>query len=428
MKAVIIIGGGITGLAAAYKLGNVLVLEKEKELGGLLASYFINGFYIEKFYHHFFSTNVYLISFLKELGLEKNILWLPAKVGYLVDGKIFSLNTPLEIIKFPPLYLWDKIKLAFFTLRAKITNKEKLDEVLAKDWILKNCGRRVYEKFFLPLLKAKFGDNFHTISAAWLASRIALRSNRGWRGEVLGYLKGGFQTFLNRLSEEIKKNGGEIKTNFTVKKIIIEKNKVKGVIGKNGKSKEEFFPAQKIISTVSPSVLKEILGKEFEKIDLKIKFQGTSCLLLSLKAPLLKDIYWLNLEDKLPFGAVIEHTNFISPKEYGGEHLVYFASYFQNEKDQLISLDDFNLFKIYLKAIEKIFPFFKKENINWWKIYKSLEAGPIYEVGYKKKIVPYSTPIEGLYLAGTFSKENYPERSIEGALKSGFEIAQLCKK
>lgn len=421
----IIIGSGVAGLSAGYKIGNCLILEKEKEVGGLLASYKIDDFYIEKFYHHFFVGDKNLISFLKELGLGDKILWKVAKVGYFIDGKIFSLNTPIEILKFSPLSFFDKVKLACFVLRSKFENKEKLDDILATEWILKNCGKRVFKKFFLPLLRSKFGEKFEKISAAWLASRMAIRSNKNISGEKLGYLKGGFQIFLDRVCKEIKKRGGEIRTSFEVKRIIIEENKVRGIIGRNSAGKEEFLPCENLIFTAGPLALKNILGEHFKKLNFKIKFQGACCLLISLKEPLLKDIYWLNIGEKLPFGAIIEHTNFLSSKDYGNQHLVYFASYFQNEKNPLAFLSDNNLFEFYLEGIKKLFPSFKKESINWWKISKTKEAGPVYEIGYNKLIPSHITPIEGLYLAGTFSKENYPERSIEGSLKAGLEVAKI---
>lgn len=424
----LILGGGVTGLSAAYKLGEVLVLEKEKEIGGLLASYFVDGFSIEKYYHHFFVGDKALLSLLRELELENTILWLKAKTGYFIEGKIFSLNTPVEILKFTPLSFFDKTRLAFFTLRSRFERKEKLDEVLATDWILKNCGKRVFEKFFLPLLQAKFGRGFEKISAAWLASRIALRSNRGWSGEKLGYLKGGFQVFLDRLCRKIEGRGGKIRTSFEVTKILVEKNKIKGVVGKDASRKEEFIPCKKIISTLSPLALRKVLGENFQKLNINVKFQGVCCVLLSLKEPLLKDIYWLNIGEKLPFGAIIEHTNFLSPKNYENQHLVYFASYFQDENNLLAFLEGENLLKFYIEEIKKLFPDFKKENINWWKISKNREAGPVYEIGYNKLIPPHTTPIKGLYIAGTFSKENYPERSLEGAILTGLEIVKILRQ
>ena len=425
MKTVIL-GGGITGLVLGYKLGDVLILEKEKEVGGLLSSYFVDRFFIEKYYHHFFPGDKNFLLLLKELGLKDKILWLPAKTGYFVEGKIYPLNTPIEILKFSPISFLDKLRLALFTLGSKFENKEKLDEILAKDFILKNCGERVFERFFLPLLKSKFGKNWEKISAAWLVSRVALRSNRGLKGEKLGYLKGGFQVFLDCLCEKIKKRGGEIRVLTEVEKIVIEKEKVKGVLIKS-EGKEEFIEAKRVISTLPPKTLKKVLGEKAKDFNLEIPFQGAVCLLLSLKEPLLKDIYWLNIDAKVPFGAVIEHTNFISSKNYHNQHLVYFVSYFQEENDILTILPEEKLFEIFLNGAKKIFPNFKKENIKWWKIARTSAAGPIFTTGFKEKILPKQTKIEGLYFCGMFSKENYPERSLEGGVKTALSLIESLK-
>jgi protoporphyrinogen oxidase len=422
MKTVIL-GGGITGLVLGYKLGDVLILEREEKVGGLLSSYSIDGFFIEKYYHHFFATDKNLLLLLKELGLKDKILWFWAKTGYFVDGKIYPLNTPIEILKFPPLSFLDKLRLAFFTLRSKFENREKLDKILAKDFVLKTCGKRVFEKFFLPLFKSKFGENWEKISAAWLVSRVALRSNRGLKGEKLGYLKGGFQVFLDSLCKEIKKRGGEIKTLSEVEKIVIEEEKVKGVLAKI-EGKEEFIEAERVISTLPPKALKKVLRERAKDFNLEIPFQGACCLILSLKVPLLKDIYWLNIDAKVPFGAIIEHTNLVPAKEYQGQNLVYFASYFQKENDILATLSEQKLFEIFLDGAKKIFPDFKKENINWWKIARTVEAGPIFVTNYKEKVLPKKTKIEGLYLCGMFSKENYPERSLEGAVRAATSLIE----
>lgn len=307
------------------------------------------------------------------------------------------------------------------TLKAKRENKERLDEVLAKDWIFKNCSQRAWENFFLPLLKSKFGKNQDKISAAWLASRISLRSNRGLTGEQLGYLKGGFQNLIEALANSIKKGGGKIRTNFEVSKIIVENEKIRGVVG--GK---KFLPGDKIISTIGPQSLAKILGSNLLNLDLNLNYQGTVCLLLSLKKNLLKDIYWLNIKGNVPFGAIIEHTNFLPFSDYG-EHLVYIVAYFQDSQDLLWKLSAEKVVELYFRGLEDLFPNFKREDVQWWRFSRHLEAGPIYKKGYKKKIFSYITPIKDFYLAGMFSFPNYPERSLNGAIQAGLEVAKLCQ-
>ena len=420
MKTVII-GGGLTGLVAALKVGKkALLLEKEKELGGLLASYKASNYFIEKYYHHFFPQDKNLLNLFKELKLKDKIVWLRARVGYFKNGKIFPLNSPIEILKFPALNFFEKLKLGFFILKSKKESEKKLGKISAKEWVISNLGKRVYEKFFCPLLEKKFGPKKDSICAAWLRKRIILRSNRGLFGEKLGYLRGGFQILIDRLSEEIRKRGGEIRTNFKVSKIVIKNKKVQGIIG----GENEFIKCENVISTIGPLALKKILDPNLINNFENLKFQGTACLLLSLKRSLLKNIYWLNFDAKVSFGAIIEHTNFLPFSDYG-EHLVYVVSYFQDLNDFFSKEPEKNLFEIYIKEIKKIFPDFKESDINWWKISRHTETSPIYEIGYKP--LPYQTQIEGLYLAGLFSLPNYPERSMEGSVRAGLEVAKLLK-
>ena len=75
---VCIIGGGMMGLAIAYHLSrtgiNVVILEKDKEVGGLSRSAEIApGLRWDRFYHVILSTDTDLLNFLDEIGLSLSI-------------------------------------------------------------------------------------------------------------------------------------------------------------------------------------------------------------------------------------------------------------------------------------------------------------------------------------------------------------------
>ena len=110
---VIIIGAGITGLVAGYKLAKegkrVLILEKKHQCGGMLRSYKTNNYEIEQYYHHVFETDKYLLEFLQDIGLKDRLVWRQALSGFLVGNKLFKLSSPFDIIKFKPLSFFDKI-------------------------------------------------------------------------------------------------------------------------------------------------------------------------------------------------------------------------------------------------------------------------------------------------------------------------------
>jgi protoporphyrinogen oxidase len=141
--------------------------------------------------------------------------------------------------------------------------------------------------------------------------------------------------------------------------------------------------------------------------------------------PLL-DTYWLNIADEAPFGALIEHTNFVPPERYGGEHLLYAASYVQDETESLWQLDDEAIEQLWLDGIEDLFPSFDRSGVNWMRIGRNPRTAPVYERGYLEMVVPYDlgdTVAPGVYYAGMASRAQYPERSLDGAIEAGYAAA-----
>jgi len=420
----IIIGGGLAGLSAAYKLAGtdeITIIEKENGLGGMASSYSVpksnNGaYYIEKYYHHIFASDNELISLIEEMGLGDRLEWLRGTTGYYLNGKIYPMNTPFEILRALPLL--DVFRLTWLVLKAKtIKDRTPFDEITARQWIIDTAGESVYNNFFLPLLVSKFGDNKEKVSAAWLLGRVQIRSNRGAKGERLGYMRGGFQALVEAMANKLKEKGCKI-IKGSVYRIDINNGVVRGVVV-DGKR----IDCDRVISTVAPNVLEKIMDTKLSGIGTDISYQGTACVLFGLREKVMDDIYWLNIKDEVPFGAVIEHTNFIPEEDYG-EYLMYVTSYFQNPESVLWKKSNDEVIELYLKGLEKLFPGFRK-NVKWWRLRRDIDTAPVYEVGYGKKFIPYNTNIRGLYLAGMFSEANYPERSMNGSIIAGFRCAEM---
>ena len=431
---IIIIGSGLAGLSAGYKLcksNEIVIFEKDAEIGGMAASYCQDfaekKYFIEKYYHHIFRSDTELLDLIRELGLEGQMLWLKGKNAYFVDGKNYPMNTPAEILRFKPLSFTDLAKLGLLVLRIKMINDTtSYDRINAKAWILDTAGKSVYENFFAPLMKSKFGENAENVSAAWLIGRVKIRSDRGKEGEKLGYLRGGFNSLIEALAKDIVAHGGRILQNKAVTEIVIEDNTVQGVVA-NG----DFIPCDAVISTVEPKVLDTLTkGKlgALQKTLQSIRYQGTVCVLIGLDRGLMKDgNYWLNIKADVPFGAVIEHTNFMPFEDYG-EHLVYVTSYFQDKNDPLWLNNEEEVLDSYLKGLETMFPDFIRRDVHWAKLFRRMDTAPVYEQGYLQKVLPFAPGLSGLYLAGMFSPTNYPERSMNGSVKAGFESANTLVK
>ena len=400
-----VIGGGLTGLTAAHRLvqdHEVDLFEKMPYLGGCLSSYKVNDYWIERYYHHCFSGDSSLFALITEMDLIDKLEWKTGTTGYFANNKIYPLNTPLQILLYPELSLIDKVKLARLTFIAKKTDLKTLDDIPAEQYIIKNLGKNIYSSFFEPLLKSKFGERRKEVSAAWLFSRIAIRSNRGVSGEHLGYMNGGFHQLIDALEKSIALKGGGIR----------KQTPVLSISHKNGSWEINGIHYDTIISTIPPQELEKMGGPALPRIP----YQGAACMTLGLEREVTHGIYWLNMKDEAPYGAVVTHTNFIPVTRYG-EHIVYLASYFTGTVPPHLDsrmLEDFcTRFSV------------TKDEIHWYKMAVDPWAGPVYTTGYRGLIPAYEH--QGLFMAGMFSPANYPERSMEGSIRAGSDVADCIR-
>jgi len=411
-----------TGLVLARQGLKVLVLEKERQLSGLVASYKIGSVSIERFYHHCFRSDKALLATLDDLKLSHVMEWKKGTSGFYYNGHIFPLNSAFEILRFPALGIWDKVRLAIGTRTAKsqLSRISELDRISAQQWILSQYGERVWRNFFRPLLLAKFGSEFSSISAAWLINRIALRSDREQSGEILGYPHHGFELIMRRLSEELQTQA-QVQTGVSVERIICRNNRVEAVESSAGT-----FQCSSVVSTAHPAALQSFtqLPPDVAASLSSLRFQGAVCVLFGLKHPL-QSSYWLNLGSSFPFGVLVEHTNFHEIPEYEGIKLLYGITYLDPSTSPLYKLTDSEITEIYVQRLEDSFNLQRKD-ILWSKVSRTPAAGLIYRMGLLQKLPPATSAIRGLVIGGMLRQ--YPERSINGCLEQAGELASCVRQ
>jgi len=428
-----VVGGGIAGLAAAYRLQQrgheVQVFEASDQVGGLAAVYDTAGDPLEKFYHHLSKSEETIVELAEELGLGDELEWRIGENAYYVDGIVHPMDKPWEILAYPHLGLYDTFRLGMLTLDIdvrggipKFDSYERLEDfedMPIRDFVLDHTTENVYKSFFEPLLEAKFGDRAEDVSAAWLLGRVKFRGERDiLRGEILGYLDGGFGQLLDALVEAVGREN--ITTGARVRDLATADGAVDSltVTTDEGTTSHDVDAA---IVAAMPTVLEALTGYECE-----IDFQATICSVISMDEPL-TETYWLNIADDAPFGALIEHTNFVPPERYGGDHLLYVAKYVQSTEDPYWQQDDDEIRETWLAGIEDLFPDFDRDSVNWVKTARNPRTAPIYERGYLDMVIPYDLADEiadGVYYAGMASRAQYPERSLNGGIVAGYECAE----
>ena len=415
-----IIGGGFCGLTCAYSLQkkdhSVFLFEKESGLGGLGGAFKNKNWEwsLERYYHHFFSSDGHLISLAEDLDIRDKLKFKTPITSVFLENKIFRFDSPKTIFSFPLLSIIDKLRTGATTALLKANPFWKpLEKVSADNFIKKTMGKNSYQKIWQPLLKSKFGSFFNEIPASWFWTRIKKRSFS------LGYFEGGNQVLIDNLSENIKKNGGKIFLNHEIKSL--------DDVNRLGKFDKIVItaPAQTFLKIVPA------LSESYKNKVQKLKMIGFLNLVFSFKEKFLTDgTYWLNINNaSFPFVAVVEHTNFIDPKYYSGEHVVYVGGYYpQNHRYFKMKKED--ILKEFLPYLKKINPQFNFElyTLNF-ELFSNLYAQPIPTLNYSKTLLPsVKTPIPGLFWTSLHHVYPY-DRGVNYAIKLGREIAdEIVKK
>jgi len=426
-----VVGGGIAGLAAAYRLQQAgyqpTVFEASDSVGGLAATYETNGDPIEAYYHHLSATEETIVELAGELGVADRLEWRWGHDSYYVDGVVHPLNTAWEIAAYPYLSVYDKFRLGMLTLGVDVRgglpsfdtydDLESFEHVPIKEFLLEHTTQGVYDYFFEPLLRAKFGSRTEDVSAAWLLGRVRFRGERDLtKGEKLGYFDGSFAVLLDALVEAVGREN--VVTNARVQDIGFG-DAVESLTVETGDGTET-HAVDDVVVTTMPHLLERWTGYACD-----IDFQGSVVAVVGMDEAV-TDTYWLNIADEAPFGALIEHTNFVPPERYGGEHLLYCASYVQSTDETLWTMTDDEVRDLWLDGVAEMFPDFSREQVNWMKLSRNPRTAPIYERGYLDMVVPYDLGedvTEGLYYAGMASRAQYPERSLNGGIVAGYEAA-----
>jgi protoporphyrinogen oxidase len=436
-----VIGAGVTGLVAAYRLTaaghTVDVYERWPGLGGQAATLDVGGGHrLERYYHHLFTTDRHIDALYHELGMPRELEWRPSSVAMFAHGRQWPFTTPGDLLRFGPLPPVDRVRMgaAVLALQRLGNDRAPYERVTARAWIERRMGRAAWREVWGPMLRGKFGARADDIAMVWIWSKLRLRRGEDARDERLGYPARSWEPLFEALRRAIEARGGRVLIDRPAARIAFGFEVTAGAAGsfRAGHDPQAFAPDggeryDRVLATVPNDVFERLLAPGllpdgFLARLRSIEYFAALCLLLELDRPF-SGYYWTNVADReLPFVGLIEHTNLVDPARYDGRRFLYVANYLERGHE-LLSLDAGALLERYFPGLRWINPAFEPAWVRRSWLHREPAAQPIVTVGYHQRIPPLRTPADGLVLANT--TQVYPEdRGTNYAVRLGDRAAE----
>lgn len=489
---VIIIGSGIGGLTCGALLANdgynVTMLEKNDYIGGACSSYTKDGHTFDRAVHLFTSgLNGPFGILCNRLGLDT--LQFQTRINKCTAVKIYKQNqfipmslnqggflkrsgssgstgsSPSKSRKKKSIFkemkkmnLSARTLLDFGRIAANIMmmNEKKLDrlydqELTVYEWLNQMTGDPFLHGIFAFLIAGMFAISPKKASAAEFlyCYKKEMRSKDGYQYPA----KGAAQAIPNAIFDAYRQNGGKLRLNARVKKIVVEKNRVKGVL-----VDDELIEAPIVISDVALKMtVTHLVGREYFERDYLSKIESLTSSLsamtfkLALKEPMVKGWKFVNLYhptlhdwgDKYGpdaplsngfFGPIL--SNIDPDTAPAGKQTAIFGTIIPSkcndwEKWRDIYWEDLNTF---LPGLESKVDFMDVSYPKDITIATAKPEGPVEGLGLTPEQTgankPSSVlPVKGLYAVGDTAGKNSHGIGTQLACESGIHLADaLCGK
>jgi len=401
----LVVGSGMMGLKIARDLEakgqKVTVCEAAPQLGGLTSAWKLGNAVWDRFYHVTLMSDTKLRDLLTEIGLETEMRWVETKTGFFSDGELISMSNTSEFLKFPPLNLFQKLRLGGTIFYAsKIRNWRRLEKITVEKWLRRWSGNGVFAKVWQPLLKAKLGEAYHDSSAAFIwahTARMYKARRSGMKVEMFGYVPGGYARILDTLQKYLSGRGVEFWPGHPVQSVERLQGAKLRVHFANGKAEVFDNVVMTVPSPLIGKMCESILTPDERKRFAGIRYLGVVCASLLLKKPISK-YYVTNIIDTwVPLTAVIEMSTIVDPdKELGGHHLVYLPKYLPDDHAGH-AMTDQEYKETCLSTLEKMYPHFSREDVLDFKVARAKHVAALQTIRYSERLPPVVTSVPGLY-------------------------------
>ncbi len=417
---VVILGGGLSGMATAWRLlragfREVVLVEKGDKLGGLAGSFEKEGRFYPLGYHHILRHDRTLQLFLDQVGALSSVRWKKVRMLFQHQGRLYDFGDPRSLLKFP-LPWPDKLRFLRFMLRAFLKRdwsewKGRSADLLVDQW----ASPRVREALFEPLTQLKFRLPCKDLSAAWMGARLSYREGSA----PLGYIpdKNWTTVLCDGLTDLLSELGCVIRTSSPVQLIHGREGRIEETVLASG----ERLRADLFVCAL-PTVAYLVLVPEDATPQLnEIRYTALISLVAATRQKIPADFYWLNLSSLNHTACAIFQLSALNSSIGGeGETCVNFVTHLNGANRSLLKRSDAELLAAYSADFESVFGF--PFEPGWMHVSRIGVYSPIFHVGYENPPIQSST-FKNLYFAGVH--RTFPSVASTGcALQSGLDAAE----
>lgn len=399
----IILGGGIAGLTAGLELlkrnVEVVILEKNLQVGGLARTMEVDGFRFDLGGHRFHSNNPQVVAWLKTL-LGEDLLQVARSSRIFIGGKFvdYPIQMPGALGIFPAA---QALHMGVSYLQAALTTARG-DDVSFEDWVVRRFGEKVYDAFFRPYTEKVWGIPCDQLSADWAVTRIGIPSLwQALKRSIIPYKappataisqfyypRFGFGTISDRIAGLILDQGGQIYTDTELLQIIPDGKQF--YIQAQTDGRPITFTADYVVSTLPlPALLKAIPERFGSRAILAanpLDYRSLICVFLTIRKPQISPDHWTYFPGReFVFGRTHEPKNW-SPAMVPDPMMTSLcAEIFTGRGDLLWHQPDDTLVAKTLKDLEKI-GWVDRALVEKTKVVRSRYAYPIFDLGYAGKL------------------------------------------
>ncbi|MBT4729905.1 MAG: NAD(P)/FAD-dependent oxidoreductase [Bacteroidetes bacterium] len=401
-NTVAVIGGGMMGMTVALRMSekgyDVSLYEASESLGGLASAWQIDDIVWDKFYHVVLLSDLYTRKIIKEIGLEEETNWVETKTGFYSGGKLFSMSNLIEFFKFPPINLIDKFRLGLTIFAAsKMKNWKRLENIKVENWLTKWSGKNTFNKIWLPLLRAKLGENYKETSAAFIwatIQRMYAARNTGLKKEMFGYVSGGYANILDKLHKHIESKGIKVFTSHITKSITKKENEFE-IVFENGHIENVKNVISTIPSSINAELIKDLQTIEIEKLK-SVQYLGVVCTSILIKNQL-SPYYVTNITDDAPFTGIIEMGALVDRKNFNGHSLIYLPKYVK-ASDEFYHKSNAEIENIFISKLKEMYPEIKDEDIICVQTARAANVFALPTIAYSISLTNMQTSVEGIFI------------------------------